>query len=144
MPTVFEHGNAELSGLVQCPSLPKLIAYFEARFSEWPEPVKNMEFFTVGVFYDLAQSFEGPAAFDLLKSAAAMSIDQMPDKKFLRYIDLLSTLASSSKTAEMPGPLRERWADLIERANQIGSKSTALEHLEEHYRLAEHQSTGPK
>ena len=134
--TVFKHGNTELMNLARRPSLENLVAYFDARTGEWCEPIISMESITVGVFYDLAHSFKGSAAFDLLDIAASMRTEHLPDKKYMRYVDLLADLAENSDRTEMPRQLQQIWDDLIVRAAKINSESIGLESLKKHYRIA--------
>ena len=134
MPTVFQSGNEELKTLVRDPTSKVLRAYFDARFSEWTAPTKDMGVFTVGVFYDLAQSFKGADAFSLLDSAAGWSSDDMSDTQTMRYIDLLADLARSTDTMEMPPNLAQQWSNIMGRATKIDSDSVALESLRSHYR----------
>ena len=134
MPTVFDQGNSELATLVGSPTLENLLAYFDARTEEWCEPIKSMECFTVGVFYDLASAFQGSSAFELLDTASEISIDSMPDKKFARYIDLLADLAESSTTTEIPPNLERHWEGLIDRATKLEPTSIGLTSLRNHYR----------
>jgi hypothetical protein len=133
MPTVFEHGNSELVALVESPTLDNLAAYFDARTAEWCEPIKSMECFTVGVFYDLTAAFEGAAAFDLLDTASQMITDSMPSKKFSRYVDLLSDLAGASDTTEMPSNLARHWNSVIDREAEIDPTSVSLASIRAHY-----------
>jgi hypothetical protein len=136
VPTVFERGNSELLALVKSPTLQNLQAYFDVRTAEWCEPVKSMECFDVGVFYDLSAAFRGSSAFDLLNVASQMATDSMCDKKYLRYVDLLADLAESSETTEMPPNLAHHWKAIIDRATEVGPKSASLVLLKTHYRDA--------
>ncbi|MDM4019391.1 hypothetical protein [Roseiconus lacunae] len=134
MQTVFKSGNEELKTLVSDTTSGSLRAYFDARISEWTAPTKDMGVFTVGVFYDLAQSFKGAAAFDLVDAAAGWSIEDMTDTQTMRYVDLLADLARSTETTEMPPNLARQWATIMDRARKIDSRSVALEFLRSHYR----------
>ena len=133
MANIFKRGNDELRVLIDEPSAGNLLAYFDARTSEWCEPLIYMECFTAGVFYDLAQSFEGPAAFKLLTDAASLETDQMPDKKLMRFVDLLDDLSRASNSDEMPVELSKTWRLLIDRADTIESDSVSLLALKERW-----------
>ena len=133
MANIFKRGNEELIVLISEPSPGHLLAYFDARTSEWCEPLIYMECFTAGVFYDLAQSFEGFAAFQLLSDAASLDTDQMPDKKFMRFVDLIDDLSRGSNTTEMPAELNSIWQQLIDRAETIESGSVSLLSLKKRY-----------
>ncbi|MAI34291.1 MAG: hypothetical protein CMM07_21820 [Rhodopirellula sp.] len=133
MAAIFKHGNSELRNLARVASLENLVAYFDARTAEWSEPIISMESFTVGIFYDLAQSFKGAAAFDLLGIAASMRTEHVPDKKYMRYVDLLAELAENADSTNMPRPLQRIWNDLIVRVEKIDAESIGLETLRKHY-----------
>jgi hypothetical protein len=136
MPTIFKHGNIELKKLMHMPCLENLVAYFDVRTAEWIEPFKDMECITVGVFYDLEQSLKGSAAFEMLNIASFMTTEHMPDKKFMRFVDLLSVLADNTNTNEMPSQLKQIWDSILERTNKIELESIGLESLKKYYRIA--------
>jgi hypothetical protein len=137
MSTIFKNGNAELKKLIQFPCLENLVAYFDSRTTEWCEPFISMECFTVGVFYDLAQSFKGSAAFELLNFASSMPTEHMPDRKYMRFIDLLSDLAKITDTSEMPPQLQQIWDGMVERADSIDPNSIGVVSLKRQYGIAE-------
>ncbi|MEM6692725.1 MAG: hypothetical protein AAF664_25075 [Planctomycetota bacterium] len=133
---IFEKGNTELEKLRQFPNADNLFAYFGARTSEWCEPIIYMECFSVSVFYDLQDSFKNESAFQLLDIAATIHTDQISDERYVRFIDLLSTLAVNTNTTEMPQQLRQVFTSLIERANRVAPDSIGLLSLKRHYRVA--------
>jgi len=135
MPNVFQSGNDELKTLCESPSCERLWNYFDARTAEWPYPCKYMECFTVGVFFDLSNSFENAEAFDLLKMAAQFPWDDLSDQRFLLAIDLLSDLATASNTTEMPELLTDVWDVLSLRVSSLDAKYIGWTHLVDHYKL---------
>jgi len=134
MPTVFQSGNDELKTLLGDPTTSTLRAYFDARVSEWSAPTKDMGVFTVGIFYDLAQSITGSDAFKLLDAAAVWTLNEMTEAQSMRYVDLLADLAQSSNTTEMPTNLKKHWKSIIDSAKMTDADSVALESLRSHYR----------
>jgi len=134
MPTVFQSGNDELQLLREEPTLQRLDAYFRARIAEWPHPLKHMECFTVGVFFDLGSAFRKSDAFDLIEIAAQLPWDDLPDHRFLMGVELLLELASASDTTELPQRLNEEWDTIESRIKVLDPTYSAWSELARHYR----------
>ncbi|MEI8379172.1 MAG: DUF6404 family protein [Planctomycetota bacterium] len=133
MPTVFESGNEELAQLAANRSLSRLLGYFNARIREWPHPLKYMELFTVGVFFDLGSRFKSGDAFDLLTIAADMPLAELPDKHFLLAVDLIAELATSSDTTECPSALHKKLPSIKARVEALDPSYTAWDVLARQY-----------
>ena len=133
----FRSGNRELESLVQEATLPRLLAYFEARTLEWPQPVKHLECFSVSLFFDLGAAFQNGKAFELLEIAAQLPWDQFADSRFLLGVDLLAELATASGTSEVPPGLAEAWPTLASRIRQLDPSYLAWMQVKRQYRYNE-------
>lgn len=137
MPTVFASGNEELVQLAANRSLDRLLSYFYARIREWPHPLKSMELFTVGVFFDLGSRFKNGDAFALLTIAAEMPFAELSDKQFLLAVDLIAELATSSGTTECPSSLRENLPTIKTRVESLDPSYSAWDVVARQYLRAE-------
>jgi hypothetical protein len=134
MPTVFQFGNDELQALRQDATLQRLLSYFDARTSEWSYPIKCMELFTIGVFFDLGAAFRNGQALDVLKLASQLPWDSFSDQRFLLALDLLGELATVSGTTQMPDELVQNWDAISSRAARLDPAYVAWEGLQRRYR----------
>jgi len=83
-------------------------------------PYAHLEYGTAGLFDDLVLGRE--AAFALVSAGVVLTLAQSTPALMECALSLLSRLARSSDTTEVPALLRERWNELAGFARAHGSR----------------------
>ena len=85
---------------------------FESRTRRWRHPIVYVECGTIGLFGDLEQRASGAIAFGLIAAAIQIVFAQKDSDLRAMAFSLLSGLARSSGTTELPGVLAREWESL--------------------------------
>jgi hypothetical protein len=97
-----------------------LVGLFDERTAAWPMPYAHGDYGTAGLFADLVLGRE--TAHALVSTGVVLTLAQSTPALTECALSLLSQLARSSETTEVPALLRARWNELAGFARARGAR----------------------
>ena len=132
-------GNEDLllKDILKSESKTSLKELFQLRTNAWKYWMISGEGGSWSQFSDLTQKIDSFKAFNLIPTAIEICIEQEDPDLFDTALSLLSSLVTASNTTEIPIIFKEKWEQIILKAEELKSEShkVLINNSESWYRI---------
>ncbi len=133
----MEKEDLLLKDVLESESKISLKKLFQLRTNIWKCWMISGEGGSWSQFSDLEQNLSSFKAFNLIPTAIEICMEQEDPDLFDTALSLLCSLVTASNTTEIPVIFKEKWAQIITKAEELKSDSHQglINHIESWYRI---------